>query len=101
MSQKKMGAGPTKKNDKKKMGTGTQKLKMGPHFAKNTLFSLQPSILILRTSHFRYEISKTFFRPHPFLFFPTNISFVQTTGTHLSKKKWVPKMGTPKMSSGA
>ena len=54
---------------------------MGTHFAKNTLFSLQLSMLILRTSHFRYEIRKKKFRPHLFVFFSTNISFVQTTGT--------------------
>ena len=71
-------------------------LKKAPISSKTTFFSLQPLILILRTSHFKYEIRKTFFRPLLFLFCPTTISIVQTTVTQNGCQKWVPKNGCQK-----
>ena len=71
-------------------------LKKAPISSKTTFFSLQPLILILRTSHFKYEIGKTFFRPLLFLFCPTTISIVQTTVTQNGCQKWVPKNGCQK-----
>ena len=71
-------------------------LKKASISSKTTFFSLQPLILILRTSHFKYEIRKTFFRPLLFLFCPTTISIVQTTVTQNGCQKWVPKNGCQK-----
>ena len=57
----------------------------------------------------KWVLKKNWYRTLPelgteiliFLVLSTNISFVQTTGTHFSKKNWVPKMGTQKMDVSA